>query len=214
MKELTKTRRLVYAAAIFILIIVVGFLTFKKPEITYNLTAEEMLHELYNPEKEVLPDEILEYLAYGNDSIVLVDLRPPYIFANGTLDSAINIPVSDIPVEENLELFEYWKNNNLKVILFGDDQHQANAAWMWLTQTGFDNVRILLGGYDYFKIESDDPYAEQELPSYFAEEPAMDFATFIKENSSNQNPGLLQQEQKKSVAPVRRKKKTVTEGGC
>jgi len=214
MKELTKTRRLTISILVFVFILVIGFLTFRTPKLVYQLAPEASLEELYNYENEMIPDEIMDILAYGDSNSILIDVRDPYEYNKGYLGEALNIPVSEILMEESISFFEEMKKDSAIVILYGDDQLEANGPWMLLHQLGFDNIKILLGGYDYMTNEEVDYYNMPEIPLYFVEEPQINFAEFIENASLNAGQIDEQSEEPKQIIPVKRKKKVVAEGGC
>ena len=49
-------------------------------------------------------------------------------------------------------------------ILYGKDQLETNSPWMLLCQLGFDNIKVLFGGYDYMANEDTDCYDMPEIP--------------------------------------------------
>lgn len=214
MKELTKTRRLTISTIVFVFILVIGFLTFRTPNLVYELSPESTIEELFNIENEMIPDEMMDILAYGDSNSVLIDVRDPYEYDKGYLGEAINIPVSEILMEESISFFQEMKKDSVIVILYGLDQLDANGPWMLLRQLGFDNIKILLGGYDYLANEEIDYYDMPEIPLYLIEEPQLNFAEFIENASLNTGQIDQQIEEPKQIAPVKRKKKVVAEGGC
>lgn len=214
MKELTRTRRLTIITIIFVFILILGFLTFSKPEFIYKLTPEETLTELSNKENEITPGLVSEILSKEDPSFVFVDLRNPYEYGRGYIGEAINIPVSDILTKESISFFEDMQSNSVAVVLYGKDQLEANGPWMLLRQLGFDNIKILLGGYDYMTDEDIDYYDMPEIPLYFVEEPQINYAEFIENASLNSGQIVEETEEPKQIAPVKRKKKVVAEGGC
>ncbi len=62
--------------------------------------------------------------------------------------------------------------------------------------------------------EEIDYYDMPEIPLYFVEEPQINFAEFIENTSQNTGQVEEQKETPKQIAPVKRKKKVVAEGGC
>ncbi len=214
MKELTKTRRLTISTIVFVFILVIGFLTFRTPNLVYELSPELTIEELFNIENEMIPDEMMDILAYGDSNSVLIDVRDPYEYDKGYLGEAINIPVSEILMEESISFFQEMKKDSIIVILYGQDQLDANGPWMLLRQLGFDNIKILLGGYNYLANEEIDYYDMPEIPLYLVEEPQLNFAEFIENASLNAGQMDEQIEEPKQIAPVKRKKKVVAEGGC
>lgn len=212
MKELTRTRRLTVASVLFVIVIIIGLVTLRKPDFEYQITNEIMLEEVYNIDNEMLPDEAMEILAYEDSSFIFVDLRNPWEFNKGYLGNAINIPVSDILEEESISFYHQMAKDSVTIILYANDQREATGPWMLLKQLGINNMKILLGGYEYIANEEIDYYDMPEIPEYFVEEPMMDFAAFM-ETIGSQEINEPEQE-KKVIQPVKRKKKVISEGGC
>jgi rhodanese-related sulfurtransferase len=213
MKELKNTRRLTIAAILFVLLIIFGLLTFRKPEFNYKISNQQMLEELYNLDNEVLPDDVMDIIAYGDSATVLIDIRNPYEYEKGFLGDAINIPVSDIMSEASIAFFDEMLSDSLSVIIYGNNQFEANGTFMMLHQLGYNNIKILLGGYTYITNEDIDYYNMPEIPEYFVEEPAFIFSEIIANIGSGAN---LENntETVQTIQPVKRKKKAVAEGGC
>lgn len=212
MKELTRTRRLTVASILFVVLIGVGLITLNKPEFEYQVSPEVMLEELYNLDNEMTPDEAMEILAYGDSAYVFVDVRNPNEYQRGFLGDAINIPVSDILDEGSLDFYRFMAEDSVTIVFYGKDQRAANAPWMLLKQLGFTNMKVLLGGYDYLADENLDYYDMPEIPKYFVEEPAMDFGAFMEDIGSI--PLEQASQEPKEIVPIKRKKKTISEGGC
>lgn len=214
MKELKKTRRLTIATILFVIGIVIGFLTFSKPEFTYKLSPQEMVEQLYNLDTEMIPDEAMEIISYGDSLNILVDLRNPYEYQKGFLGEAINIPVSDILLEESIAFFDEMMADSISVILYAKNQLDANGSWMLLQQLGYYNVKILLGGYDYLANEDIDYYNMPDIPEYLVEEPTISFSEVIANIGSMSNQSEESANKPQSIQPIKRQKKAVAEGGC
>jgi len=90
------THHITYWIIIFILMLIIGFLTTRKPEIPYALSAEEMLAEVQNLEDALTPDKVRLFLELKDITVQMVDLRSPDQFVIGHIDDALNIPVQDI----------------------------------------------------------------------------------------------------------------------
>jgi rhodanese-related sulfurtransferase len=212
MKELTKTRRLSIASIIFVFILVIGFITFRSPDFVYKLSTQETLQTITNPENQITPNEILKMMAEDEAGIVLIDLRTTYDYNKGTLDGAINIPVSDIMEMEVITMFNDWQQQSKTVILFAEDQQAANAPWMILRQLGYSHMKVLTGGYSIARIHMIEDTPDSSDLMYNTEKPVMDFAEFIQKMGggevvkSNTDPVQIE--------PIQRKKKTATAGGC
>ncbi len=213
MKELSRTRRLFIFTIIFALIIIVGLLTIKRPKLTYQINTDEALTEALSLMDEYFPEEIPMLVEYEDPAYQLIDIRNPYEFLKGHIETAINIPVYSIIDFENLEFFQELATDSVTIILYGHNQLEANAPWLLLKQLGYNNIKVLLGGYDYYVNGPVDFYDMPETPDYLVEEAKYDFADIIYQASLGQ-PEEETRTGQEVVVPTRRKKKSVVEGGC
>ena len=211
MKELTRTKRLTYVTVIIILVIIIGVMSTKQPRLVYQLTPQESLLAVLSLEDEIFPEDVASVFEYEDPGYVVVDIRNPYEYYKGHLQTAVNIPVPDLLSEENIRFFKQLEQDSMTVILYGQDQLEANGPWMVLKQLGFDNIKVMLGGYGYYTTNSLDIYDMPDIPEYLVEEPNYDFAEI-----SSQNNVIEATESKpaQKVTIVRKKKKAAVEGGC
>ena len=205
MEELKRTRRITIAAVVAIIILLIAVLIYKKP-IQYKMSAEDMAYELLMT-YHVSPDEAMEIM--WDSSVVFVDLRSIYDYQADHLENAYNIPAADILEPENLALFDNWKNDSLRVVLYSDNELDATNPWMILYQLGYTNTQILMGGMGYInQLYSDNPPAED---AYNVEAPRYDFAGIIEAASSGEVEAQAQPQRK---VTIRKKEKKAAEGGC
>jgi len=208
MKELLKTKRITIAVFAFVLIIIIGFLTVQEPKNKYKITPIEMVEELpliY----QVTPDEAME-LMYDTIA-VFVDIRSIKDFEKGHIENAKNITVPNLLLKENTDLFDQWFKDSTMVVLYGNDELQANAPWILMFELGYTNTRTLMGGCVYIDKLYDGSLSENEM--YSMEDPAYDFAGIVKKASAQSGNPVVDKKEKKKVV-VRKKKKKEAEGGC
>ena len=208
MKELLKTKRITIAVIVFVLIIIVGFLTIKKPSNKYEITPMALIEEI-SMIYQVTPDEAMEYMF--DSAYVFVDIRSIKDFEKGHLENAINITVPNLLLKENTDLFNQWFKDSIMVVLYGNDELQANAPWMLMYELGYTNTRALMGGCVYIDKLYEDGLAENE--TFFVEDPAYDYAGIVKKASEQSGMPAVEKKEKKKVV-VRKKKKKEAEGGC
>ena len=208
MEELKRTRRITIGVVVFIAVVIIGFLTIKKPLHVYQYTPAEMAEELYMV-YQVTPEEAME-LMFDSTAAVFIDVRSIYDFEKGHLENAINIPVANLLDKEFKNRFDQWFEDSTLVVLYGNDELQANAPWMLMYQLGYTNTRTLMGGSGYIDKLYEDALAENE--TFMVEDPAFDFAAIIKAGSANSSGGVVAASKKEVV--VRKKKKKAAEGGC
>lgn len=214
MKELTRTRRLTIIIVVFVAVLIAGFLTLSKPKYTYVLSPEQTLEGILSSENEISPEFLLNVLKKNDASYVLVDVRSPYAFNKGSFNGALNIPVSEMLTDESISFFKNLHSESVSVILFGKDQTEANGPFMFLKQLGFEDIKVLLGGYDYFSKINNSTTTDSEFAEYQAEKPLADFSKILKSNSEPNDISESENNSRKQIVPVRRKKKAVTAGGC
>jgi len=204
-------KRLTVAFSIFILIIIVGLITIKRPALVYKESPDKMVETILSMTDEITPEEATEMLE-NDPHWVIIDIRNPYDFVKGHIKNAINIPLNNLLSKENLSNFDAYEKDSINVLLYGNDQTQANGPWMVLKQLGFTNVKIMLGGYDY--LSKPDSAYTGEIPAYYVEAPKYDFAKIVSENASGSMKSSSAITKTIQVIPVRKKKKTVVSGGC
>lgn len=208
MEELKRTKRITIGVFAFLAVIIIGALNIKKPTEVYQLTAQQMNEELILV-YQVTPEEAVDLLK-DTISTIFVDIRSIYDYEKGKLGNAINIPIPMLLNEDNKKLFETWKKDSVTVVLYGNDQLQANAPWMMMYQLGYTNTATLMGGKNYMDLQIAGLLTENS--TYETEYPAVDFKGILDKASAGQET-VTTQDPKKTVV-VRKKKKKAAEGGC
>ena len=204
MKELEKTKQISIASILFILVILIGVLSYKRPKLTYAINSKLMLEQVVSHDYLISLDELnLE------NNAVLIDVRSPFEFNKGALKNAINIYTPDILLDENIHFFNKLKAENTPAILYGENPDKALESYMILYQLGYSNLKILTieNSYNQNKLIT------KNLP---IEKVAVDIPGFIQESLKNINldPSSTVQSAPKKVITIRKKKKMTAEGGC
>ncbi len=134
---------------LIIMLFIAGFIFMKNPHVRYRMTAQEM-HEKAMTFQDVINPESLMDILYTKDTVLFrfIDLRSAHDYLNGHLPGAINIPVSKILEKEYADIFNQDQYIN---ILYADDQCGACGPWMILSQLGYNNNKVLQGGYNFAK---------------------------------------------------------------
>lgn len=206
-----KTKLLIVAGA-FVALIILGILSARKPGIAYEMTTTEALDNALSLMDEIFPEDLVYIVEDSTPGYQLVDIRTPYDFLKGHISTAVNIPSSILLEDDNLEFLRELDKDSVIIVLYGNDQSQANCPWMLLRQIGLENVKVLLGGYEYFYASITDPYGIADLPSYLVEDPKYDFNDLIQSNTGQSYEADVTAPE--VVIPVRKKKKAAAEGGC
>jgi rhodanese-related sulfurtransferase len=139
--------KLIVAAGLFAILIIIGLLTMHKPAVSYKLTEKETLASVTSPGDQLSIDKANELMRAKNSEYLFIDIRTPYEFIKGHFDGAVNIPLSNLFSEENYKFLKQADDDIKSLVLYGNDQSQANTPWMLLKQLGFTKVLILEGGY-------------------------------------------------------------------
>ncbi|MEA1898066.1 MAG: rhodanese-like domain-containing protein [Bacteroidota bacterium] len=178
-------RRLAFALILFSLVIVVGLITMSKPEYAYKNNSAQVLKSILNKEGELKPEKAKYYVEENNLSFVFVDIRNPYEYIKGHVANAINIPLTELLSKETLKTFDRYVRDKITIVIYANTQTEANGSWMLLKQLGYSDIKVLLGGYEYYSKELNENDKMSETPEFYVEIPKYDFAKIAKEASSN-----------------------------
>lgn len=209
--ELNPWRTLI-ALSVFVVILIIGFFTIKKPFIKYEQDMSQSLEGLKNDEAYFYPFELDGFLNKETTDIVLFDIRDNFSFGQGHIPGAENISANDLTLVENIKRLKDLKEKNISVVLYAEDQLQANGPWMLFQQIGFDNVKVLLGGYNYYFENKEDLYSTVDDDTFLKGVPKYDFEGIISEMGGGKT--IDKTEAKKPVVVRRREKTSAASGGC
>ena len=205
-------KRLTISLLIFLFIIFIGFITMKKPEYVYKTSPDEMVGAILSLEGEITPKKAFGLVHDNDPNYVFIDIRNRYDYIKGHIENAVNIPLTQLIEKSTLKTFDKYANDKVCMVLYGNDQTGANGPWMILKQLGYLNVKVLLGGYDFYFKHSTDTL---KVPEYYVEAPRYDFAEIAAETASSIATGDGAGTQPAApVIPVRKKKKKAISGGC
>ena len=203
MKELEKTKRISISTVVFILVLIIGVLTFKQPRNVYKKTQEETLIAL----------KALDYLVYlediTNQNSMIIDVRSKSEYSKSHIENAINIPTEEILDNESISFLSDLKNTGKTAIIYGKNPDEANSAWMLLYQLGYDNAKILNVATEHIdnKLLVKNYNLEKPISNY------MDIFKNIAPVKTNTDKKVTSNPPKK-VIPIKKKKKRKPEGGC
>jgi rhodanese-related sulfurtransferase len=212
MKELNRTDRLTIATILVAIILVIGLVTIRKPEISFTRSIDETVRLVNESGDIILPEEISNIMNAGSGSFLLVDTRNPVTYQKSHIDLAINIPAQDILKADNLKAFSKLSKKKGTIIIYGKDRLEANGVWMILKQLGFDNIRVLEGGYDGFTGSQSKVYGEISVTANKSETPLYNYNEILNSfGAAVTSPDASKQE---PVRVVKKEKKSAAEGGC
>jgi rhodanese-related sulfurtransferase len=157
-------------------------------------------------------EEARDLLAAGNGQVKFVDLRNKYDFNIGHLDGALNMPNHNLLDKENLELFD---DKSITYVLYGQEHLDANGPWMVLKQLGYDNFKILQGGYAGQMTDSLLTYGEEPVYDYNSILKAAEKEIYDLQKVSEAPPPPPKSVKKKvAVVPKKVVKEVEEEEGC
>jgi len=208
--ELNPWRTLI-ALSVFIIILIVGFLTMPKQLLTYEKTMNESVNALLETEDYFYPWELEDVINNKPDSIVLFDIRDNFVFGQGHIPGAENMSAKSLTSEDNIERLKNLRDMGVTIVLYGEDELQANGPWMLFRQVGFNNIKLLLGGYKYYSEHKDDLSSTIDDDAYFKGFPRFDYADMA---APKEGSALTSDSENKPVQVRRREKTSVASGGC
>jgi rhodanese-related sulfurtransferase len=170
MKELEKTRRISISAVLFLLVIVISLLTFKRPEFNFPNSSEKTL-EFVNNHNHVM--SLADFQKLEADSYLLIDVRSNFDYSKGHMEYAVNIPKSQLLDPETKKIIETAVSREKPLIIYGKNPETANAACLLLFQLGYEQLQLL-------SIQSYYDHKQFHMASIQVEKPLFDFAQTMK----------------------------------
>jgi len=199
------------AMSAFILILIVGFFTMRTPLLSYKLDMNQSIEEIKNTDAFFYPWQLNSVISKETGNVVIFDIRDRFVFGQGHIPGAENLSAQDLTKEESIEQLEDLKDQNVTVVLYGEDQLQANGPWMLFRQVGFDNVKVLLGGYQYYLQHKDNLLATKDGSDFLLGIPKCNFA----EMAAPKDGGIIKTSTTQKPVEINRRKKTAgAAGGC
>ena len=203
MKELEKTKRISIATVLFILVVLIAVLSYKRPKHIYSINAQNTLEKIESADYFVSLNEI------NNTENFLIDIRNQFEFEKGHLENAINIYAPEILNKQNSEIFDQFKEDDKTAILYGTNPNEVIAPYLLLYQLGNNNIKILAAEISYSQNKLITKYVE-------IEKSVADVNAFINESVKKAavKPKPIIKKVPRKVLPIKKKKKRAPEGGC
>lgn len=201
--------------ALIFVVLAGGLVLLPKYEKHEGISPEKLLSNAISPERYISTDELAHKIINQDPSYLLIDIRDEESFNEYTLPYAINIPLEKL-FDENSEA--YLNQDEFDIILFSNDNFQANQAWLLCNRLAYKNLRVLNGGMNtWFNTIINPSIPKENMPAE-----AFELYTFRK--AASMYFGVAYPEQvkvtevkkvvPKKVIAVKKKKKLPTEGGC
>ncbi|NNK76960.1 MAG: rhodanese-like domain-containing protein [Maribacter sp.] len=203
MKELEKTKRISISTVLFILVLIIGVLTFKQPKNVYKKTHGETLKTFTST------NYLVDLDAVDEQNSVLIDVRSKYDYARSHIKNAINLPTAEILDNESITAFKDLKSEGKIAVLYGKNPNEANSAWMILYQLGFDNIKNL-------NVAAHHSENNLLVIKYDLEKPIPKYMDIFKPIAPEKVAVIKKVTPKPpiKVVPKKKKKKRKPEGGC
>jgi len=210
MEELNKTNRLTITVVIFVLVIVTGLVTLRRPDVKYVLSPAESLALLNNPAFTITPGQAVALQNGNAGKTVFIDVRNSIAFERGHVKDAVNIPVRELFTKKSKKVFRDLENSGQTAVIYGETQQQANGPWFMLRQTGYKNVMLFTGSYEQLDMVHADSLTR--LLPQLSETPLIDTAALKLISAPAGITKDAAKAGKKTVTPV--KKTGSAGGGC
>ena len=204
--------------AVILILLAGGLLLLPGYEKHEGIEPEALLANAISPERYISSDELAHKIISGDPSVLVIDVRDPARFASYSIPGAINIPMEDILDEENEG---YLDQSAYEIVLCSDDNFYADQAWILCNRLGYKNLRVLEGGMnDWFNSVINPPEPDENMPNSehelysFRKSASMFFGVAYEDEVKAAPAPTKPSPQPKTVAPVKKKKKKMPEGGC
>jgi rhodanese-related sulfurtransferase len=192
-------------------ILLISFFNKKNQKPEFKISTSEMLIELKDYQNNTIgPEKFTDILLNSDTLYRFIDLRTPNEYAVGHIVNAINIPLQNI-LDEN---YKTILNQDEKInVLYYSTHAGACSPWMLLTQMGFRNNKILLGGYDFVKTSIIDNFSP--MSGNFKDELAKyNFKEEISKLKGNSGKTVETETTTNQTVPIIKKTKETKGGGC
>ncbi len=212
-KRLLVRRYQILAAILFVL--AAGLVLLPKYKKNEGVKPELFVKNAISSERYINTDLLADRLVNQDPIVLLVDTRSEKEFNDYALPNAINIPLKKFLDED----FDGFINQDIyDVILYSNDNFYADQAWMIGNRLGYTNLYVLKGGLNEWFNTIIDP----KLPDETMPKEAFELYSFRKAAGMYFGVGVSEPEAKKEtikkptkkVITIKKKKKSVPEGGC
>lgn len=193
--------------SLFILVLVFSFTYQDSKKYVLSETENQLLEKLINKEQFIQPHELANILLTKKEGYILVDLRNQLIFRKGQIEGAINIPFQQI-MDTKWEAF--FSDSTVLKILYCHLNTYANQTWMLLDQLGYRNIKVLEGGYSFWK-ENVDNINNVKSDGAYDEIPVYDFKEEMIKAGDGSAPAI---QENTPAVQINIKKKDGPKGGC
>ena len=202
MRELEKTKNISVATVLVMLLMIIALLTYKKPVHAYTKAVDTALMDMRSS------DYLLSQTDVDENSF-LIDVRTSFEYSKGHLPDAINIPLTDLLIDQNIERIKDAVANSKSIVFYSSDVDEALSAKMLIDQLGYAKSNLLAVSLSY----------DQEnliVKDVEVERTPEDIRAFINKSikEAEAKKVVKRKPVPKKVIPKKKKKKMPVEGGC
>jgi rhodanese-related sulfurtransferase len=181
MIELTRTKNITIAIIALFVLLIIGLLTMAYPKYYYKSDPSKMIEVVHKDSFKIFPNSLAVELLKKNKNLVLVDIRSQFEFYKGNIEGSVNMPANNILEDKYFDQLKDFQKQNKIIVFYGNDIVEANVPFMTIYPLGIENVKLLLGGYDFFKGKTlndianskdvfDDEKSLNDINKYISEE--------------------------------------------
>jgi len=202
--------------ALILIVLAGGLLLIPKHPKHEGISPELFAKNILSTERYITSDQLADRIINQDPALLLIDTRSLEAYQSFSLPNAIHIPLSEIFSEE---LNPYLDQNIYDIILFSNDNFNAEQAWMLCNRMDYQRLYILDGGLNTWFSTIIEPIPPKETMSQEA------FELYSFRRAAGKYFGVANDTVEVEVKPVRKaapkkvvtkpkKKKRVPEGGC
>ncbi|MDN3644517.1 rhodanese-like domain-containing protein [Lutimonas halocynthiae] len=202
--------------ALILIALAAGLLLIPKHPKHEGISPELFAKNILSTERYITSDQLADRIINQDPTLLLIDTRLLEAYQSFSLPNAIHIPLSEIFSEE---LNPYLDQNIYDIILFSNDNFNAEQAWMLCNRMDYQRLYILDGGLNTWFSTIIEPIPPKETMSQEA------FELYSFRRAAGKYFGVANDTVEVEVKPVRKaapkkvvtkpkKKKRVPEGGC
>ena len=179
----------------------------------HELDVNKIANEIIQRSDHITAEQLGHLIIDKDPDYQLIDLRDETEFEKFHIQSALNIPLQKLFLEENIELIDPEK----LVVLYTNGGTHAAQAWILLQQQGFTNTTVLLGGLNYWVDVYSNPtppegvYADSEIFNYQFRVSA---GNYLMGNLKAEGAETESPQPAKIKIPRRKKKAKAADEGC
>ncbi len=98
---------------LFVVVIIIGFLTMRKPLLTYHKDMKQSLRILKDTSGVFYPWQLADVINNKNKDVVLIDIRDKFAYSRGHIPGAKSISAFGLTNKENVERLKEYKKTGL-----------------------------------------------------------------------------------------------------